>query len=371
MTVFNTTKIDLSTQPMFFGDRPNVARYDIPKYSIFNKLVKTQKSFFWNPEEINLQKDAADFKELSPHEKHIFTKNIAYQILLDSIQERAPLTAFLPWVSLPELEACIIWWSAFEQIHSQSYQWILQNIFPDPDTVFSTITDDPRIIERALEVIRYYDEFIDYSNKYVVLGPGTHKVNGKSITLSFYELKTRLYLAVASVYTLESLMFYVSFACSFAFGQRGTMKGSADIIKLIAKDESQHVGITTNIIRNWKKGDDPDFVKIGHEQEGTFQLMFDKIIDQEKAWTKYLFKDGSIVGLNEQLLNRYLEFTANKRLRSVGFKPRYDCTVDPFGWIGSWLGGEDRQDAPQEKEITDYLIGVLDMNVNEDNLIEI
>ena len=383
-TVFNIKQTDLTKQPMFFGDKQNIARYDQEKYSVFTKSTKTMKSFFWNPEEINLEKDRSDFKSLAPHEQHIFIKNIAYQTLLDSVQERAPLFAFLPWVSLPELEAAIIWWSAFEQIHSQSYQWILQNIFPDPATVFDTIIDDENIMNRADAIIRYYDDFINYSEQYRVLGEGNHTIRRQvknesgttyfieeDVSLSKLELKRKLYLAMFSVFALESIRFYVSFACSFAFGQQGKMKGNADIIRLIAKDEAQHMGISINILRNLvKKENDPDFIKIAEEEHDTVLKIFDEVVDQEKEWAKYLFKDGSIVGLNETLLVRFLEYTANKRLKALGFKQRYEATTDPFGWMSAWLGGEDTQVAPQEKEVTDYLINVLDTNVNEDNLLD-
>lgn len=382
-TVFNLDKTDLTKQPMFFGDKQNIARYDLEKYAVFSKATKTMKSFFWNPEEINLQKDASDFKALAPHEQHIFIKNIAYQTLLDSVQERAPLFAFLPWVSLPELEAAIIWWSAFEQIHAQSYQWILQNIFPDPATVFDTIMIDENIMNRAGAIIGYYDDFINYSEQYRVLGPGEHHlkrqvINGdksyfveEDIILSMFELKRKLYLALFSVFALEAIRFYVSFACSFAFGQQGKMKGNADIIKLIAKDEAQHMGISVNILRNLvKKENDPDFAKIAEQEQETVLGIFDEVVNQEKEWAKYLFKDGSIVGLNETLLVRFLEFTANKRLKALGFKQRYESTTDPFGWMSAWLSAEDTQVAPQEKEVTDYLINVLDTNVNEDNLLD-
>lgn len=383
-TVFNIKQTDLTKQPMFFGDKQNIARYDQEKYSVFTKSTKTMKSFFWNPEEINLEKDRSDFKSLAPHEQHIFIKNIAYQTLLDSVQERAPLFAFLPWTSLPELEAAIIWWSAFEQIHSQSYQWILQNIFPDPATVFDTIIDDENIMNRADAIIRYYDDFINYSEQYRVLGEGNHTIRRQvknesgttyfieeDVSLSKLELKRKLYLAMFSVFALESIRFYVSFACSFAFGQQGKMKGNADIIRLIAKDEAQHMGISINILRNLvKKENDPDFIKIAEEEHDTVLKIFDEVVDQEKEWAKYLFKDGSIVGLNETLLVRFLEYTANKRLKALGFKQRYEATTDPFGWMSAWLGGEDTQVAPQEKEVTDYLINVLDTNVNEDNLLD-
>ena len=381
-TVFNLKITDLTKQPMFFGDKQNIARYDLERYSVFSKATKTMKSFFWNPEEINLEKDKSDYKNLAQHEQHIFVKNIAYQTLLDSVQERAPLFAFLPWVSLPELEAAIIWWAAFEQIHAQSYQWILQNIFPDPATVFDTIMIDENIMNRAGAIIRYYDDFIQYSEQYRVLGAGTHTVHrevstgdksyfiDETITLELFELKRKLYLALFSVFALESIRFYVSFACSFAFGQQGKMKGNADIIKLIAKDEAQHMGISINILRNLIKREGDDFAKIAEQEQETVLKIFDEVVDQEKEWAKYLFKDGSIVGLNETLLVRFLEFTANKRLKALGFKQRYESTTDPFGWMSAWLSAEDTQVAPQEKEVTDYLINVLDTNVNEDNLLD-
>jgi ribonucleoside-diphosphate reductase beta chain len=399
-TVFNVKKIELAKQPMFFGEKLNVARYDLEKYPVFSKATKMMKSYMWTPEEINLDKDKNDFKNgLSPHERHIFTKNVSYQILMDSINERATVYAFLPWVSVPELEAAIIWWAAFEQIHAQSYQWILQNVFPDPDVVFSAIMDDEQIIARATSIIRYYDDFISYSEAYRVLGPGYHSVFSttkkieptlipspyqegqmsstftlenswkKEIELNEQTLKKKLYLALVSVYALESIRFYVSFACSFAFGQQGKMKGNADIIKLIAKDEAQHMGISINILRNLARKEG-GFTDIITECEPEVLAIFDEVVDQEKSWAKYLFKDGSIVGLNEALLCQYVEFIANKRMKSLGLEKRYAGNTDPFGWMSSWLGSEDVQAAPQEKELVDYLIGALNTTVNEDNLID-
>jgi ribonucleoside-diphosphate reductase beta chain len=372
-TVLNLQKFDVAKQTMFFGDKAGVARYDLIKYQIFDKLDRTQKSFFWNPEEINLEKDRDDFQNLAPHEQHIFAKNIAYQILLDSIQERGPLH-FLPWVSLPELEAAIITWSFFEQIHAKSYQHILQNAVPDPSIIFDSITEDENIIARAKGIIKYYDDFIQYSEQYRVLGPGKHEVKGPLMTveydLNMRELKRRLYLALISVYALESIRFYVSFACSFAFGQQSKMRGNADIIRLIAKDESQHQGITLAILRNLKK-DDPEFVQIIAEEEENALRIFDECVAEEKDWAKYLFKDGSLVGMNETLLCKDVEAYGNKRIKALGFPRRYEATVSPFGWMSTWLSSDDSQVAPQEKEVTDYLLNVMDTRVNESNLLDL
>lgn len=377
-TIFNMDQVEAGSQPMFFGEQLGVARNDVIRYPVLDKATETMKSFFWNPLEISLQKDVNDFKTLADHERHIFTKNISYQIMLDSVQERAPVIALLPWVTLPELEGAILWWTSFEQIHSKSYQWILQNVFPNPSVTFDTITLDPNIVDRAKAIIKFYDDFISYSNDVKAMGFGDHvltsvNVAGETVTrqvsLNLRELKRRLYLALMSVYVLESIRFYVSFACSFAFGQRGIMVGNANIIKLIARDEAQHVGLVINILKNLIKHED-DYAQIATEVNDEVMVMFDEAVAQEREWIKYLFKDGSLIGLNETLLNQYLEHIANKRLKTAGFKPRYEGQQNPFGWLSSWLSTEDYQVAPQEQEITDYLIGAINSDVDDSNLID-
>jgi len=360
MTVFNSNPIDVANQYMFFGEQLGSARYDKIKNPIFEKLTRTQNSFFWQPEEINLTKDAADFKDLTTAEKHIFTKNISYQILLDSVQERSPLLAFLPWVSSPELEPCIITWAYFEAIHARSYQYILQNIFNDPTQVFDGIVTDKEIIRRAEAVTRYYDDFIQYSD--------ICRVGEGNLNL----LKEKFFLALVSVYALESIRFYVSFACSFAFAQLGKMTGNGRIIKLIARDESQHMGITMNIIRNYQRDkDDPEMTEIAQKLEPMIVEIFEEAIEQERQWAKYLFKDGPILGLNEEMLKLYIEHIAGKRMRALGIKNRYEKTANPFTWINQWLEGETTQVAPQEAEIVDYRIGNFDSNINDEELISL
>jgi ribonucleoside-diphosphate reductase beta chain len=360
MTVFNSKAVDPNSQYMFFGEKLGSARYDKIKNPIFEKLTRTQNSFFWQPEEINLTKDHADFKDLTQAERHIFTKNISYQILLDSVQERSPLLAFLPWVSSPELEPCIITWSYFEAIHARSYQYILQNIFNDPTQVFDSIAEDHEIMRRAEAVTRYYDDFIRYSEQY--------RVGEGHLSL----LKEKFFLALVSVYALEAIRFYVSFACSFAFAQLGKMTGNGRIIKLIARDESQHMGITMNIIRNYQRGkDDPEMTEIAQRLEPMIAEIFEEAVEQERQWAKYLFKDGPILGLNEEMLKSYIEHIAGKRMKAIGIKNRYEKTASPFTWMNQWLEGESTQVAPQEAEIVDYRIGNFDSNVNDEELLEL
>ena len=369
MTVFNTADVDTKKQPMFFGAPLGVQRYDNFKYPAFENLTKQQLGYFWRPEEVSLQKDRGDYQTLRPEQKHVYTSNLKYQIMLDSVQGRAPGMAFLPYCSLPELEACMEVWSFMEMIHSRSYTYVIKNVYSDPSEVFDTIIKDDRILERATSVTGAYDEFINYAQEW---GQGNlwrkDSKGSPSEEWTRKDLKKHLYRAVTNVNILEGIRFYVSFACSFAFGELKLMEGSAKIISLIARDENQHLALTQNIINNWRKGDDPDMVEIVKEEEEWTYNMFDKCVNEEKKWAEYLFKDGSMIGLNDKLLFQYVEWIANKRLRSIGLKPKYDIPLknNPLPWTEHWISSKGLQVAPQETEVESYVVGGIKQDVKKD-----
>ena len=369
MTVFNTDKVDTTKGQMFFGPPLGVQRYDKFKYPIFDKLTKNQLGFFWRPEEVSLQKDRADYLVLNKAQRHIFTSNLKYQILLDSVQGRGPGMAFMPYCSLPELEGCMNIWQTMEMIHSRSYTHIIKNVYADPSEVFDTILEDDKILARAQSVTRAYDDFINDAHRYDTSNWWKPDWQGSPTTQ--YEknsLKRKLYRAVANVYILEGIRFYVSFACSFAFGELKLLEGSAKIIGLIARDESQHMTVSQNILNKWKLGDDPEMVTIAQEEEQNVYNMFKESVEEEKSWAEYLFKDGSIIGLNEKLLQNYVEWTANRRLKSIGLKPIYDIPMsnNPLPWTQHWLSSKGMQVAPHETEVESYLIGSIKQDVKKD-----
>ena len=369
MTVFNTQDVNTKKQPMFFGAPLGVQRYDNFKYPQFENLTKSQLGYFWRPEEVSLQKDRGDYQTLRPEQKHIYTSNLKYQIMLDSVQGRAPGMAFLPYCSLPELEACMEVWSFMEMIHSRSYTYVIKNVYADPSEVFDTIINDPRILERAASVTESYDTFINYAQEYGQSSAWKSDMrNHPNSEWTIKDLKKHLYRAVANVNILEGIRFYVSFACSFAFGELKLMEGSAKIISLIARDENQHLALTQNIINNWRKGDDPDMVDIVREEEEWTYRMFDKCVNEEKKWAEYLFKDGSMIGLNDKLLFQYVEWIANKRLRSIGLKPKYDIPLknNPLPWTEHWISSKGLQVAPQETEVESYVVGGIKQDVKKD-----
>lgn len=369
MTVFNTTQVNTKKQPMFFGNPLGVQRYDQYKYPVFDKLTQQQLGYFWRPEEISLQKDRADYHTLRPEQKHIFTSNLKYQILLDSVQGRGPGMAFIPYCSLPELEACMTVWEFMEMIHSRSYTYIIKNVYSDPSEVFDTILTNDKILERASSVTQAYDDFINSAQKYGTSNDWIFAQEGAGYAKEErIELKRKLYRAIANVNILEGIRFYVSFACSFAFGELKLMEGSAKIISLIARDENQHLVITQNIINKWREGDDPEMQQIAKEEEDWVINAFKTCVDQEKAWAQYLFKDGSMIGLNDKLLNNYVEWIANRRMRSIGLKTIYDIAAknNPLPWTEHWISSKGLQVAPQETEVESYVVGGIKQDVKKD-----
>ena len=369
MTVFNTNKVDAKKQPMFFGNPLGVQRYDQYKYPIFDKLTQQQLGYFWRPEEVSLQKDRADYQTLRPEQKHIFTSNLKYQILLDSVQGRGPGMAFIPYCSLPELEACMTVWEFMEMIHSRSYTYIIKNVYSDPGDIFDTILDDQKILERASSVTAAYDDFINAAQMYGTSNDWKHAQEGAGyFKENRKELKRKLYRAIANVNILEGIRFYVSFACSFAFGELKLMEGSAKIISLIARDENQHLVITQNILNKWREGDDPEMQQIVKEEQDWVTSAFKKCVDEEKAWAKYLFKDGSMIGLNDKLLSSYVEWIANRRMKAIGIKPIYDIPAknNPLPWTEHWISSKGLQVAPQETEVESYVVGGIKQDLKKD-----
>lgn len=355
-STFSAKQINQLIQPMFLGENVNIARYDQQRYNIFEILTNRQMSYFWRPDEVDVTKDQHDFRSLSDNEKHIFLSNLKYQILLDSVQGRAPSVAFLPLVSLPELESFISAWTFSESVHSRSYTHIIRNALPEPDKIFNSIVTDEEIKKRAFDVTRYYDDLINYT------------LISKGINDSI-ELKEKLILCMASVYILEAIRFYVSFACSWAFAELGKMEGNAKIIRLIARDEFLHFNATAAIFNIWRNGSDgEDWVKAYNNSKDEILTMINKAVQQEKDWADYLFKDGSMIGLNKDILSSYIEYVTNQRLSGLGIEKLYSCNSNPIPWINNWLTSSNLQVAPQEAEIPSYMVGAIDPSVSNDEL---
>lgn len=369
MSVLNIDNKKHHTESLAFLDPEggaSIQRYDVLKYRQFEKLTTQQLGFFWQAEEIDIFRDSKDFKDLTPHEQHIFTSNLKRQILLDSVQGRSPNLALLPMATIPELETWIQTWAFNETIHSRSYTHIIRNVYADPSKVFDQLAEVQEIVNCGKDISKYYDDLIHAFRLYSLLGVGKHTINGETVVVDLYQLKKKLWLCLNSVNALEGIRFYVSFACSWAFAELKKMEGNAKIIKLIARDENIHLGSTQTLLKLLPQ-DDHDYVRIKEETKAECEAMFLSAAEQEKEWAKYLFKDGSIIGLNEHLLCSYVDWLVCKRMTAVGL----DCGYKPPGsnplpWTQKWIAGSEVQVAPQEVQITSYIIGGTKQDVDGD-----
>ena len=358
-TVFDITNRQDHTKALAFFDPSggvSIQRYDTMKYRQFDKLTEKQLGFFWRPEEIDILRDAKDFKDLTTHEQHIFTSNLKRQILLDSVQGRAPAAAFGPICSLPELETWIQTWTFSETIHSRSYTHIIRNIYSNPSKIFDEMMDIAEIVDCADDISKYYDDLINWNNILAVgLEPSVSHLHKKA-----------LWMALMSVNILEGIRFYVSFACSWAFAEVKKMEGNAKIIKFIARDENLHLAGTQTLLKILPK-DDESFAKIAEDTKDECVKLFVDAVEQEKRWAEYLFKDGSMIGLNYQLLCEYIEWIAHKRMTAVGLTCPYKTTSNPLPWTQKWIAGGDVQVAPQEVELSSYISGGTKQDVDQNS----
>lgn len=363
--VLNLQNKSLPTNKMFFDDsgRVGIVRHDQIKYPIFMKLAEQARGFMWRETEVECQPDGRDFKQLTEHEQHIFTSNIKRQIVLDSLQGRAPSDVFGPIVGLPEVEDFIGEWVYFERIHSRSYTHIIRGIYSRPEEVLSSIYDNPHIMTCAKDISKYYDE-LAFFNATTVAIPHTYAESPEAQ----HKHKKALWMCLNAVNALEGIRFYVSFACSWAFAEQKKMEGNAKIIKLICRDENLHLAATQNMLKLLPK-DDPDFVEIKKECAEDVKKLFQEVIDQEVQWAEYLFKDGSMIGLNAALLTDYVYEIAGKRLRNIGIKPWFQVPRDTLPWTQKWIGGKQHasiQNAPQQTQIESYIVAGTKKDITTD-----
>lgn len=345
--LINLKEVDHTKEPIFFGEELNLERYDRFRYPNYFEMFRNQIRAFWTPEEVDVTKDKLEYKTLTDHEKFIFTSNLKYQILLDSVQARG-IPHLTENLSNPEVEAFCSWWAAFEQLHSYSYTHVIKNVYSNPSEIFDNILNNDKIINRTVSVTKHYDSIIN-------------SIPDESIE----DKRKKLLLTLVSINILEGVRFYVSFACSFAFAENGKMEGNAKIIKFIARDEMLHLGFTQHLLRTLKTKKEEGFVDTWKELEPTIIQMYKDAAKEEMDWADYLFEGGSMLGLNAEILQKYMRFLVNDRMKAIGLEGVFEKTKNPIPWINTWLSNDAAQPAPQETEITSYNVGAIKSDLGQ------
>lgn len=348
-SVLNKNNYDIMAQPLFLGEDMGIQRFDIVKHKVFRDLYLKMQSFFWRPTEVNLVNDRSQFSNLSDTERFIFTENLKFQTMGDSLLSRS-IDAIKKYVTNTELEYCLTVHAMFECIHSDSYTHILQNIVDNPQEFFDSILENEAIVGRAKDITESFDSLLGK--------PEDDK-----------DIRQTIFKAILSLQIAEGIFFYNSFACSFWFASRGIMRGNGDIIKLISRDEATHISVTQNILKIWKNNPSEGFQDLVKENEDLVYEMYRTAVTNEQKWAEHLFSQGSVVGLNEKILSQYVEWLANVRLHNLGYKKLYEQKDNPLrGWINEYYDSSKTSSMPQESEQTRYVKGVQNTNVDLSNL---
>ncbi|QFR55656.1 ribonucleotide reductase B subunit [Yersinia phage JC221] len=385
-TVMNTNpELNHLEQPMFFGEELGVARYESQKHSVFESLVTKQLSFFWRPEEIPLGIDRMQYDKLSPEWKIIFDSNLQYQTLLDTVQGRAPIQAFLDICSDVALENWITTWAFSETIHSRSYTHIQRNLHIEPDKEFDRILKNPAIMKRAASITKYYDDLIANCHELKNLSLKLERLKEHGYiddheTVVHYkqkhkeqlrDCKVALYLCLHAVNALEAIRFYVSFSFTFNFAELGIMEGNAKIMRLIARDEALHQKSTQSIIRLMQMGkDDPEMAEIAYQYEEEATKIFMEVVEQEIEWAEHLFSVGEVDNISLKSTTAYVKHLADQRMRAVGLSSPFGITENPYPWMKKYLSSDTLQVAPQEVEVSSYLVGNLNTEISDESYSE-
>lgn len=343
--------------------RVTIQRYEEHAYPTIAKYVDTQKGFFWVPEEITLVKDKIDFKNANEAVRHIFTSNLLRQTALDSIQGRSPVECFFPVCSVPELEALVLWWSAFEQIHSKSYSHIIRNIYNVPSEEFNRIHDTQEIVDMAAHIGVYYDDLYKINCRIALNGGYDKGVE----PVSEEEHIDAVWLALNASYALEAIRFIVSFATSLGMVENKIFIGNGNVISLILKDELLHTDWTAYMINKVVK-DDPRFAAAKERNKDKVLQMYVDVNAEEKQWADYLFKLGTVIGLNAKVLKDFVDWTTFLRLKEIGLKFETSVKSTPLPWFNKHLNTSKKQTALQENESVSYIIGAMTSDVNYDDL---
>jgi ribonucleoside-diphosphate reductase beta chain len=352
-----------------------IQRFEEVRYPRIEKYNDTAEGFFWRPQETTLTKDKLDFKESGKAVKHIFTQNLLRQTTLDSFQD--PATIFTPVSSVPELNLLVKNWSFFESnIHSKAYSHIIRNIYNVPKDQFDKIHDTAEIVSMASNIGEYYNSLHEVNSQKTMADKYQRLYNGKPTSGSTpvdapteYEHLKAVWLALNASYGLEAIRFMVSFATSLAMVENKIFIGNGNIIGMIMQDELLHTDWSAYLL-NQNIKDDPRFAQLKHDCADEVYEMYMGVIKEEKQWSKHVFREGVVIGLNSEIMCAHVDYTAEARLRQIGIKYR-EANIPrsaPLPWFNKHADTSKKQTALQENESTAYVLGAMEGEINYDSL---
>ena len=338
MTVKNIynpdTKETLNDRKVFGGNPDGMINFTKMKYQWALNLWDMMEANTWFPKEVQMTGDAKDYKMLSEPEKRMYDLILSRLIFMDSLQVNNIMDNINPYITAPEINACLSRQSYEEANHSKSYAVMVESISENTDEIYDMWKKD--------EILKNGNSFI--ASIYIDLANG-------GVT------NEKILLALFANQILEGIYFYSGFAAIYALGKSGKMLGSSQMIRFIQRDEVTHLLLFQNMINSVRKERPELFTK---DLENKVRDMFRKAVELESSWGKYITQ-GQILGFTDGIIEQYIQYLADKRLEAVGYKPEYNVS-HPIPWVDGYASFNDQRTNFFEGNVVNYSKGSIDFD---------
>jgi ribonucleoside-diphosphate reductase beta chain len=375
VSLYNTNLIDFTKEKLFFGAGKNSQRFDVLKYPFLDKSNDTQQGFDWKHDEIPLGKDSKDYKTAaSTPQKWVIDVTFQKLIFLDSVQGRGPVLIFGQIATLPELENVINVWQYFEgNKHSRTYTEILRSLYTEPDKMFDSAFEIEELQSIAKKIASVYEKTYQSVIEYVYKTQRNIEFTKEDL----HELKKDIIRCLFEINALEGVRFYSSFAAIWAMEKsEGLFPGCSENLQFICRDENEHLALTQNLLKYLRKNEDEEFIEAYEEIKEELEKRYYEIYFEELDWINFLFKEGSYIGMNDEILKNYLNYLIIRRMKSLGINPtkeklggRY-VIKNPLPWVDRYINMDKNEKLPQEEKILNYITGGIDQDVTEKEDVE-
>jgi ribonucleoside-diphosphate reductase beta chain len=290
--IFNPEGDDcIENRSIWFGNTTNLMQLNDVRYSWAIGLYQQMRENFWIPQKLDITQDVTDYWNLTDEERRAFEGILSYLTFLDSVQ-----TCNIPHlkssITAPEISLCMAEQISQEGMHNHAYQYMIETIIPSDkrDKVYDFWRTDEVLAQRCEFIARMYQKYIDEPSQ------------------------ENYFIALIADYLLEGLYFYNGFIFFYNLAARMLMPGSADIFKMINRDELSHVRLYQKLIPEAMNTFDCSLEQI--------YSMFDTAVEHECRWTNHIVGDN-ILGITESSTERYTKYLANIRLKAIGLEPLY------------------------------------------------
>lgn len=337
--IYNPESLEpLNNRRIFGGDSDGMINFTSMKYEWALNLWDTMEANTWFPNEVEMTSDAKDYKFLTTAEKRMYDLVLSQLIFMDSLQTNNLMDNINPYITAPEINACLSRQAYEEANHSKSYAVMVESISKNTDEIYTMWKTDTQLRKKNNYIASIYKNLTgDITNEKILLALFANQI-------------------------LEGLYFYAGFAAMYALGKSGKMLGSSQMIRFIQRDEVTHLRLFQNMINSTRKERPELFTP---DLENTVREMFRKAVDIEASWGEYITQ-GQILGFTNKIIRQYIEFLADRRLEAVGYNTEFNVK-NPIPWVDGYSSFNDQRSNFFEANVSNYSKGSITFNENWSN----